>query len=129
MRTEKRVIGDLGEGIACLYLKGQGYSILERNYLKKWGEIDIVAQKEKDIHFVEVKTLQRHNLTHFDSGNFRAEDNVHERKVQRLWRTLESYLLENNVSEKVSWQIDVCTVYLDILERKAKVNLIENIII
>jgi len=38
-------IGELGEGVACEFLVRHGYSILERNYTKKWGEIDIIAQK------------------------------------------------------------------------------------
>ncbi len=55
-RTEKQKIGDLGEGITCNYLKNKGYSIIETNYWKPWGEIDIIAQKRGVLHFVEVKS-------------------------------------------------------------------------
>ncbi|MBX4181397.1 YraN family protein, partial [Candidatus Parcubacteria bacterium] len=56
-RTEKRKLGDIGENIACDFLKNRGYTIVERNYLRKWGEIDIVARKGEVIHFVEVKSV------------------------------------------------------------------------
>ena len=44
-KTAKRQIGDQGEEVACKYLVGKGYRVLERNYLKPWGEIDIVAER------------------------------------------------------------------------------------
>ena len=40
----------------------RGFKIIERNYLKKWGEIDIVAVKNRKYYFVEVKTVSRENL-------------------------------------------------------------------
>jgi Holliday junction resolvase-like predicted endonuclease len=55
--TEKRKIGNLGEDIAAMFLMKQGFSVLERNHLRKWGEIDIVAKNGGTLHFVEVKTV------------------------------------------------------------------------
>ena len=57
--TEKQKIGQIGEDCACRYLVERGFKIIERNYLKKWGEIDIIAKKKKKIHFVEVKAVSR----------------------------------------------------------------------
>ena len=57
MKTEKRKIGDIGEEFTCRFLEGRGYKIVERNYLKKWGEIDIVAENKDGLHFIEVKSL------------------------------------------------------------------------
>ena len=42
--TEKRKTGNLGEDLACRFLMKHGFNIIERNYLKKCGEIDIIAQ-------------------------------------------------------------------------------------
>ena len=50
-----RQIGNKAEDKAANYLKKQGYKILERNYSIPCGEIDIIAQKDKTIVFVEVK--------------------------------------------------------------------------
>lgn len=49
-------VGILGEQIAAQYLQKQGYKILETNYSKRYGEIDIVALDGKVLAFVEVKT-------------------------------------------------------------------------
>ncbi len=63
--TEKQKLGAIGEDAVCEYLKKQGFSITDRNYLKKWGELDIVAKRDKKIHFVEVKSVSRDlSVTH-----------------------------------------------------------------
>lgn len=50
-----RQIGNKAEDKAAQYLKKQGYKIIERNYNLPCGEIDIIAQKNKTLVFVEVK--------------------------------------------------------------------------
>ncbi len=123
-RTEKRRLGDLGEGIACRFLEKRGFQIIERNYLKKWGEIDIVAKKGELMHFIEVKSVS--HVTAGSSG-YRPEDNVHPWKIKRLYRTIETYLLHKKLD--CDWQLDLITVKMDMDTRKAHVELIENIII
>lgn len=51
-RTEQ---GKQGEQIACDFLTGQGYAIVERNYRQKRGEVDIIGVQDERIVFVEVK--------------------------------------------------------------------------
>lgn len=46
----------LGEEAACLFLAKKGYKILERNFRRGYGEIDIIALKDKTLVFIEVKT-------------------------------------------------------------------------
>lgn len=55
MITEQRRRGNMGEDFAVDYLQKAGYTILERNYTTKYGEIDIIAKKDRYIAFVEVK--------------------------------------------------------------------------
>lgn len=49
-------IGLLGENIASDFLRKKGYTILEKNFKKRYGEIDIVAVQENTLIFIEVKT-------------------------------------------------------------------------
>lgn len=49
-KTQKQKTGDLGEEIAVNYLKNKGYEVLERNYKKKFGEIDIIAVCHNEYH-------------------------------------------------------------------------------
>ena len=53
---DRRYIGDIGEAYAARCLKKFGFRILEREYLCRHGEIDIIAMKNGQVHFVEVKT-------------------------------------------------------------------------
>ncbi|MBI4691919.1 MAG: YraN family protein [Candidatus Terrybacteria bacterium] len=48
MQTDKQKIGEIGENTACKFLMKQGFIIKDRNYRKKWGEIDIIAQDETE---------------------------------------------------------------------------------
>ena len=135
-KTEKQKIGALGEDCACKFLENKGFKIIDRNYLKKWGEIDIVAKKDKILHFVEVKSVSREiylekgkYVIHETKGDYRPEDNMHPWKLQRLSRVIQSYLLDKNVSDDVDWQFDVVTVYIDMSKRLSKVFILEDVVL
>lgn len=138
-------IGKIGEETACKFLMKQGYQILTRNYWKKWGEIDIIAKKDRVIHFVEVKTVSK-DLTsslnrdfvscetekcvnHETSDGYRPEDNIHPWKLKRLSRAIQTYIIENNMTDENEWQFDAITVFLDIKNKTAKVDHIKDIIL
>lgn len=121
-KTEKRKIGDLGEGIAAKYLEKRGFAVLDRNYLKPWGELDIVARRGNMFHFIEVKTVSR-----ITGQGIRPEENMHRRKILRLSRAIQTYLLEKKISKRVEWQIDLLCVYLDFSTNQAKVEVLENV--
>ena len=125
-RTEKRKLGDIGEGVACVFLEKNGFIIIEKNYLRKWGEIDIVAKKADVIHFVEVKSV---SCVTFDniSGDYRPEDNMHPWKLKRLSRVIQTYLLDRKID--IDWQLDLITIRIDQKNRKARAEILENIII
>ena len=55
--SQTQKIGELGETLACEYLIRESFKIVDRNYYQKIGEIDIIARKDKIIHFIEVKTV------------------------------------------------------------------------
>lgn len=135
--TPKRRLGDTGEAVAAKYLEGRGYTVVDRNYLKPWGEIDIVAKKGSKLHFVEVKTVSRDTSraeggvgdSRVTSNSYRPEDNVHPGKLRRLHRAIQTYLLDHRVAQTTDWQIDVACVYLDFATRRARVEMLENVIL
>ena len=71
--------------IAWNYLVKQGYRILEKNYRCRIGEIDVVAQKNKRLAFIEIKT-RRH------TGFGRPEEAVHAAKQKKLIQLAQWYL-------------------------------------
>lgn len=129
--TEKQKIGKIGEDLANKWLISSGYEILDRNYSKKWGELDIVAKKGKVIHFVEVKSVSRdlsENVTHV-TDSYRPEDNMHPWKLKRLGRAIQSYLLDKDISDDLDWQFDVVTVLVDVNRGLSKISIIEDVVL
>lgn len=55
-KTNLRAEGSRGETIACDYLKREGYAIIHRNFRSQYGEIDIIAENDTHIIFIEVKS-------------------------------------------------------------------------
>ncbi|MCH8889152.1 YraN family protein [Patescibacteria group bacterium] len=128
--TENLRIGQVGENVACRFLVKHGFSLVERNYQKKWGEIDIIARKGKILHFVEVKTVSRENVKELkeEVDSFEPEENVHPKKLKRMSRIIQTYLIEKNIEEE-KWQFDVLAVFLDMENKQARVRVTENVII
>ncbi|MEI7719745.1 MAG: YraN family protein [bacterium] len=123
-KTKKRETGDIGEGVVVRYVTNKGFSVIEQNYWRPWGEIDIVAEKAGKLRFIEVKTVSR-----VTKSGLRPEENMHKGKLLRLSRAIQTYLLEKKVGESKEWQIDLACVVLDRETRRAKVELFENIIL
>lgn len=85
---ETRLIGEIGEDYAAAAYRKAGFLVLVRNYMTCYGEIDIVAYKDCEIHFVEVKARNS------DSFGYPSEA-VTNRKQQRIRRAAEQFMLEN----------------------------------
>lgn len=128
--SDKQKIGEMGESIAVKFLMKHGFSILDRNYTKKWGEIDIVAQKDNKIYFIEVKSVSHlpYRTSDFDD-NYNPEDNMHPWKMKRMARTVQTYLLDKKVDDEVEWQVDLLVVYLDLKTGKSEVKVVNDLIL
>ncbi len=128
-KTQK--IGEIGENIAVRFLMKQGFAILDRNYTKKWGEIDIIAKKANKIYFIEVKSVSRDliNVSQETLDSYKPEDNMHPWKLKRMSRTIQTYLLAHKEYDDYEWQIDLIVVFLDLIDKKAKIKRIEDIIL
>ena len=131
-RTKKQKIGVLGEDIAVKHLQNKGFMVICRNYRRKCGEVDIIAQKRGILHFVEVKSVSCEILPRDvsrETSGHRPEDNIHESKLRRLARTIQVYLVERYPGEEPEWQFDAITVKIDENAKQAKVKLIGDIIL
>ena len=134
-KGKKNQVGAYGEQIAVNYLRNKGFTVLVVNYLKKWGELDIVAREtlgnKQIMHFVEVKTVSYETKAALTQAvtheTWSPEDNVHFKKIQRMNRTIESWLSENNCD--LDWQIDIAAVRIVLREKFASVKYIPNIIL
>ena len=144
---ERGTVGKIGEELVEMFLVKRGYSILDRNFRRSWGELDVVAQKNGKIHFVEVKTLSgsvqkraeivthetfrersREYVQHAaPKDRFRPEDHMTGEKIKRLGRIIQTYLHGKHVSDETFWQFDVAAVLLDTEGKRAKIDLIEDL--
>ena len=144
--SDSQKIGQLGEDVACKFLMKHDFLILERNYTKKWGEIDIIAEDVTRVtHFVEVKAVSRATLDEKVTaveGLYRPEDNMHPNKVKRLKTTVQTYLMSVKNEDKRQegeskgqyekdflWQFDLIVVYIDRSSKKMLIKPLWNIIL
>ncbi len=128
MPSEKRKLGDICETIAVKHLVKHTYTIIGRNYQKKWGEIDIIAtsvsRDTNKLHFIEVKGAK----VRLDI-NVRPEVNMSDFKKKRLWRAIQSWFIDNPTYNEIDWQIDVAAVLLFPERKTVRIRWIRNIII
>ncbi len=122
-------IGQLGEDITSAYLLRRGFHVIERNYKKKWGEIDIIAKKDGVLHFIEVKAGSVMTDTFPKDGEERymPEEHVTAYKKARLSRVIETYLLERHI--KTEWTCDVVVVIVNEKTKRAQVRVIKDVLL
>ena len=119
-------LGKLGETTVANHLKRKHYKILSQNYRKKCGELDLVTEKAGVVHFFEVKSVSYEtDRRNFLGNTWLPEENVDHRKVKKLLRTIEIWLLEHKCTAE--WQLDVASVWIDRKEKKGRIKIIENI--
>ena len=94
-RSFKRYVGIKGEDAAAGLLKDKGFNILRRNYaVHNVGEIDIIAEKDGDIHIFEVRT--RRNIGDYPD----SAESVTGRKKSKVIRTAERFISENELHDR-----------------------------
>ncbi len=95
-----RFKGNIAEDRACNYLNEHGFSLLERNFYTRFGEIDIIAYKDDVIHFVEVKSGVEYES---------AVQNMTRTKISRLLKSIDVYIKKNSISRS-SYMLDLVVV-------------------
>ena len=110
-------IGKYGEDIAVKFLENYDYKIISRNFFCSQGEIDIVAKKEEELVFCEVKTR-----TNKKFGN--PKDAVNFYKKTHMWNSAKYFLYKYNLMNKYI-RFDVIEIYIN--NNKTHINHIKNI--
>lgn len=124
--TPRQKVGNLGESIVAKYLENKGFSVVDRNFRKSYGEIDVIVERKGKLHFVEVKSVSR-ETSDWGAKGYRPEENVHPQKMRRLANTIQAYL--STRGGEVEWQFDVVTVEIDHTRKVAHCTLLENVIL
>ncbi|MDD4377582.1 MAG: YraN family protein [Eubacteriales bacterium] len=88
-KINNRGIGNLGEEFAAKLLTLKDYKVLERNFRFNRGEIDIIAEKDDELFFIEIKTRQSEEF------GLPAEAVTREKQI-RIRNTARYYLLNNH---------------------------------
>lgn len=114
-------IGEIGEKIAVKYLRSKNYYIIEQNYYNRFGEIDIIAEKDSYLVFTEVKTRT--------SEEFLAlEKSFNYRQINHLINTAKYYFFEKNYIFK-NIRFDLILIKISLNNRKIeKIDHYKNII-
>ena len=98
--------GKTGEALAAIWFYGNGYTILHTNWRHKNLEVDIIANKNTMLHFIEVKAV-----TTLKFGN--PEDKVSEKKIRNLINASEEYLFQHSQWQRIQFDVLSITMIKD----------------
>ena len=101
---DKKELGKKGEELALRFLKKRGYRIIEKNYVCKMGEMDIIAREKDTLAFIEVKTR---TTTEFGPPQLA----VNSSKQRQLSKVALNYLKEKKL-EDVKARFDVVAILI-----------------
>ena len=123
-RTQKTIkaarqgLGRTGERLAAERLTSAGYRILERNFRCRYGEIDLVAEDEHDLIFVEVKTRRGYAYG-------LPEEAVDAHKQRKIMEVAMYYIDLHGCSER-SWRVDVVAVQLSVCGKLEEIRIYQH---
>jgi putative endonuclease len=95
-----RAKGNIAEDRAVKFLFENGFTIVERNFYSRFGEIDIIALKEEVLHFVEVKSG-----LDYDSAIL----NLTPKKLSRLIKTGDIYMKKSGFDQTYMYDAIIVT--------------------
>lgn len=104
MKQNKRIFGDQAEAFVAQELCKQGFTICKQNYQKLYGEIDIIAQKDDLLIFVEVKVRQH------EYGSM--HDLVTNSKQKKIGLVAREYISRNRIVDKIC-RFDIALVQMN----------------
>ncbi len=111
--------GFRGEDLAAEYLRKKGFIITERNYHSRFGEIDIIAENEEYILFVEVKTREAGSMVS-------PAEAVDPKKQEKIMMTANTYLSRSFSELQPRFDVAQITVVPSGRREEYKIDYIEN---
>lgn len=96
--SKNKKIGDWGEGLALEYLESKGYTVVAKNYRYSRFEIDLIAEKDDLLVFIEVKTRSGIQFGY-------PEDWVDNNKVQRILEASDNYIHDNDWQKGIRFDV------------------------
>lgn len=126
MNTREK--GRVAETLAANWLERRGFHVKARNYLRKWGELDIVAEKDGIRHFIEVKSISR-AISTISRDSHVPEENVHAFKLRQIRKMIQTYYLEQGITRETPFHFHVICVYMDFSTRKARIKWLKDVIL
>ena len=104
--AEHNLTGNQGEALAATWLAQNGYRMLHQNWRHSRWEVDIIAEKDGILHFVEVKTRRTKKFGH-------PEENVDRKKIQNLINAAEEYLYQQPQWKRIQFNVLAITILKD----------------
>lgn len=104
--SKHHITGKKGEVLAITYLQAKGFTVLHQNWRYSRYEVDIIAQKEGVLHFVEVKTRRS---TQFGT----PEESVDEKKINNLMKASEEYQYQHPEWKRVQYDVVSILIHAD----------------
>jgi putative endonuclease len=105
MRIKRVQLGRQGEGIVEAALRKRQYTIVERNWRCPVGEVDLIARKDMDFFFVEVRTRR-------GTQPVSPEQGLTYRKRERMERVARYYLGQHVEEDDAGWHLSFAAVIL-----------------
>jgi putative endonuclease len=118
--ARRQALGRVGESIASAFLEKKGYTILERNWRTPYGEIDLIAQHDDVITFVEVKTRASSSLGP-------PEISITPRKGEHM-RCAAEYFIQHHPELTNDWRVDAVTIQIQAGDSPPLIDHFENVI-
>lgn len=100
-QTFNQTFGKYGEDMAARFCRQHHLKIIARNYRCRAGEIDIIAQQDDVLHFIEVKNRTKDLIP----GRFAVNTN----KQRHVRQAAQTYLTQHHLH-------DCCLISFDVIE-------------
>lgn len=113
-------IGKFGQDLSAEFLQKRGYKILSENFFTRLGELDLIAEKDGQIVFVEVKTRLGHKFG-------LPEEALNFDKAKKMKEAALEYLTQNNINSD-NYRFDLVAVEINEAEKKAQIRHYKNVI-